>query len=168
MLKTIIVDKALAAAGNYDIEDVLSDSTTASNHQYWYFPKAVAKGGDWCQIVKAQIEWTTTALTPRLTLYIFKELPTMELRDNVANTSPGATDRYSFEGQIDFTALEDLGGMSAATINFNTYGNLPLLIETAPGNTGFYGILVTRDAVTGEAANAVMTIKLTVEDYPGS
>jgi hypothetical protein len=163
MLKTIKVDKLLVAAGDYAAEDVMSDSTTATNHQYWYFPNVVKKGGDFGKIVKCTIIWTTTALTPRITLYLFKEPPTMELRDNVANTSPGATDRYSFQGQIDQIALEDMGGMSASTIDYNTYGNLPLLFQTAPGNTGLYALAVTRDAIVDEAST-VMTIALTVSD----
>ena len=120
MLKTILVDKLLVAAGNYAAEDVMSDSTTAANHEYWYFPNVVKNGGDFGKVVKVQVMWTTTALTPRITLYLFKEPPTMELRDNVANTSPGATDRYSYQGRIDCTALEDMGGMSETVINSNT------------------------------------------------
>ncbi len=165
MLKTVSVTKSLAAAGDYAAEDIMSDSTTAANHQYWYFPNVIKKGGDFAQVVKAQAMWVTTALTPRLTLYLFKEPPTLELRDNVANTSPGATDLASYQGRIDFPALEDLGGMSESVANPNTYGNLSLLFQTAIGNTGLYGVLVTRDAIAGEAAGANMTIILTIEQF---
>ncbi len=163
MLKTILLTKALVAAGDYAAEDVMSGSTTASDHQYWYFPKVVTKGEDFAYIVKAQAIWITTALTPKLTLYLFKEPPTMELRDNVANTSPGTNDLSSYQGRIDFPAMQDLGGMSTALATFTTDGNLPLLFQTAPGNTGLYGILVTRDAITGEAAGATMTLSLSIE-----
>jgi hypothetical protein len=155
--------KPLAAAGDYAAEDVMCENATTG--QPWLFPNMALVNGGSGSIIKAQAFWETTALTPRLTVYLYNALPTCELRDNVANTGPLAADLPSYVGRIDFPALEDLGGMSTAIATPSTYGNLPLFYKCGNTLTSLWGIVVTRDAVTGEAANAKMTIKLDTERY---
>lgn len=158
-LTRVSVTKALVAAGNYDAEDVLSESASAGT--VWTFPAIAREDGGKGLIVKAQAIWETTALTPRLTLYLFKAAPTSNLNDNVANTALLHADLANYVGKIDFMALEDLGGDSEAEVTPSTVGNLPLAFECASGADDLLGILVTRDAITGEAAGEDMTIVLT-------
>lgn len=157
MIKEVSVTKALAAAGNYAAEDVLSESATAGTA--WIFRGTGGSG----YITKAQAICETTGLTPRLILYLFNVLPTSNLYDNVANTALLHADLAKYIGKIDFPALEDLGGDSEALASPSTYGNLPIAFCTKDVAQTLYGILVTRDAITGESAGDDMTVILTVE-----
>lgn len=158
-----IVIKSLAAAGNYAAEDVLCENATTG--QPWLFTNMALSPGGWGRIIQAQAFWETTALTPKLTIYLYNKLPTCELRDNVLNTGPLAVDLPFYRGRIDLTALEDLGGMSETIITPSTYGNAPLLYKCANDLTLLYGVVVLRDAVTDEAAGAKMHIRLVTERY---
>ena len=44
-----------------------------------------------------------------------------------------------------------------------TSGNLPLTFNCPTDDSALYGVVVTRDAITGEAAGEDLIIKLTVE-----
>ena len=114
-LKTVSVTKALAAAGNYDAEDVLSQSATVGT--VWTFSAIATSNGRGGYITRARVICETTALTPRLTLYLFNTTPTSAVNDNVANTAVLNADIAKYEGKIDFPAMEDLGGDSEATHN---------------------------------------------------
>ena len=157
----VSVTKALAAAGNYVAEDVLSESASAGT--VWTFSSMVSVNGGWGYIVRAQAILETTALTPRLTLYLFTATPTSAVNDNVANTALIHADLANYIGKIDFPAMADLGGDSESLASPSTSGNLPLAFICAEGDTALYGILVTRDAITGEVATDEMTIRLVVE-----
>ncbi len=163
-LKTISVTKAVAAAGNYGAEDVISES--ASSGTAWNFA-LIGKGlGFSGYITKAQVIVETTAQAHRLTLYLFNVTPTAEDNDNVANTAVVHADLASFVGKIDFPALESLGGGDSDTVSTpSTSGNLPLAFTCADGDSDLYGILVTRDAFTNETATDDYTITLTAEQY---
>jgi hypothetical protein len=160
-IKTVSVTKALAAAGNYDAEDVMCEHATTG--VAWTFAALARANGGTGRIIKAHALWETTALTPRLTLFLFNAAPTTELDDNKANAAPAFADLSQYVGKIDFPAMEDLGGMSEAIATPSTYGNLPLDFECAAAADDLIGILVTRDAITGEVAEASLTIRLTVE-----
>lgn len=153
---TVSVTKALAAAGDYTAEDVLSESATAGT--VWTF--LVGRGSGY--LTKAQAICETTALTPRLALFLFKATPTSNLNDNVANTALLHADLANYIGRIDFPALSDIGGDSEAVATPSTTGNLPLAY-VADKDGKIYGVLATRDAITGETAGDDMTIILTVE-----
>ncbi len=160
-LKTVSVTKALAAADDYGAEDVLSE--LASGGTAWKFPGMGRVNGGSGYITKAQVTWDTTALTPRIALFVFSEAPTSVLNDNVANTGVLRADVPFYQGPIDLMALSDLGGDSEATVTPSTVGNLPLAFKCADDANDLYILAVLRDAVTGEAAGAEMTITLTVE-----
>ena len=148
--------KRLAAAGDYTAEDVMSEVVTIGGTPFIF--ELASKSG---YIEKAVALCSTTALTPRLTLYLFNQYPTCEMDDNDPNTAPIVADRFSYQGKIDFPAMEDLGtGMSNTLAAPSTYGNLPLPYY-APKKK-LYGVLVTRDAITGQAAGMTMTIGLQV------
>lgn len=158
-LKTVSVTKALVAAGDYADEDVLSESITVGTA--WVFDAIVTSKGASAKIVKAQVIWETTALVPTLTLYLFKDIPTSNLNDNIANTALLHADLANYVGRIDFPAMEDKGGDSESIVVSS--GNLPLPFSVATGDDALYGVLVLGDAVTGEAAGEDMTVSLTVE-----
>lgn len=160
-VKTVSVTKALAAAENYAAEDVLSESASAGT--VWTFAGVVRGDGASGYVVKAQAICETTALTPRLTMYLFTVAPTSNLNDNAANTALLHADLANYVGKVDFPALEDLGGDSEAVATPSTYGNLPLSFSCPQGADDLYGILATRDAITAEVATMDMTIRLTVE-----
>jgi len=163
-LKTVGVTKALESAAAYAAEDVLSESDTPDDGTAWIFAAVAKVNGGTGYIVKAQAICETTAVTPRLTLYLFGATPTSELDDNAANTALLHADLANYVGKIDFPAMEDLGGDSETVASPSTYGNLPLAFECASDANDLYGILVTRDAFTNTATND-MTVRLTVEQY---
>jgi hypothetical protein len=160
---TVSVTKALAAAGNYGANDVLSES--ASSGTAWTFSAVVQGNGGSGTIVKAIALLETTALTPGLTLFLFNATPTSALNDNVANTAVLHADESQFIGRITFPAMADLGtGDSEAVVTPSlTTGNVPLAFNCAVGDSSLYGVVVTRDAITGESAGDDLIIKLTVE-----
>lgn len=158
----VSVTKALAAAGNYAAEDVLSESATDGAGTAWTFANAAPSGGSG-YIVGATALLETTALTPRITLYLFNATPTSELDDNAANTAVIHADASKYIGRIDFDALQDLGGDSEAVATPSTSGNLPMKFVLAAGATSLFGIAVTRDAITGENATDDLVITLFIE-----
>ena len=165
VVKTVRTPKAIAAAGDYAADDVVSESATAGTD--WDFAAIFRVNGVGGYLVKAQAIWQTTALAPRLTVYLFNVAPAnCVLNDNVANTAPHNTDKASYVGRIDFPALEDLGtGISVAVATPSTVGNLPLWVDAASDADDLFGVVVTRDAITGEAATNELSIELCVEQY---
>ena len=162
-LVTVSVTKALAAATAYHAEDVLSESATTGT--VWTFSTIAKVNGGTGYIVKAQAISEATAVTPRLSLYLFHTAPTSALNDHAANTALLHADLANYIGKIDFPAMEDLGtGDSESVATPSTYGNLPLAFNCATAADDLIGILVTRDVFTQVAGND-MTIKLTVEQY---
>ena len=150
--------KLLAAAGDYAAEDVMSESASAGT--VWEFPDLVSDKGGHGYITKAMAFLSTTALTPRIALYLFDEAPTSALNDNVANTAVLIADRLHYQGRILLPAMGDLGGESEAIATPSTSGNLPLEFKCGPDSRSLFGIAVTRDAITGEAAGMSMGISL--------
>jgi hypothetical protein len=161
-LKPVSVTKELAATAAYTAEDVLSESETAGSA--WVFTGIARADGGGGYITKAQAICERTAVTPRLSLYLFRSTPTSELKDNAANTALKHADLANYLGRIDFPAMEDLGGDSEATATPSTSGNLPLAFQCAEDADDLYGVLVTRDALTVTAEDE-MAIILTVEQY---
>ena len=162
VLKTVTVAKALAAAGDYAAEDVMSDGATTGSA--WQFANMGRVDGGSGYITKASVVWATTALAPRITLLVFNAAPTSVVNDNVASTAVLPADKPpKYQGPIDLMALSDLGGGSEATVSPSTVGNLPLAFQCAADSRDLFILAVTRDAVTGEVDEAVMTITLTVE-----
>ena len=155
--KTVSVTKAVAAAGNYSAEDVISESATVGTT--WIFRGLPGSG----YIVKAQVICETTGQVQRCTLYLFDALPTSQLSDNLGNTAPIHADMAHYLGRIDFPAMEDLGGDSEAVATPSTVGNLTLAYEVSGQDRALYGILVTRDAFTNETATDDYTVVLTAE-----
>ncbi|MAH48140.1 hypothetical protein CMI37_20115 [Candidatus Pacearchaeota archaeon] len=159
--KIISVTKALAAAGNYDANDVLSESASAGTA--WTFSGAALRKGGFGVITKVVALLETTALTHGITLYLFKATPTSALNDNVANTAVLHADAANYLGHIEIPDLTNTGaGDSEATVPSPTSGGFHFEYECAADDTAIYGIAVTRDAITGETATDDLIIKLFV------
>ncbi len=160
-LKTVCIDissqKVLAATTDYAAEDVLSNA--ASDGSYFTFEGMAKKANGSGTIEKAIAFISTTSLTPRVTLFLFRQPPTSNLNDNAANTAVSTNDYPVSAGWLDFLAMEDLGGMSQSIL-VPGYGNMPLKYKTM-NSTSLYGIAVVRDAVTGETAGMVLGFLLT-------
>ena len=163
-LVTVSVTQVIASASQpYHAEDVLCSS--AATGVAWTFSAIAKVNGGTGYIVKAHAINETTAVTPRLTLFLFNATPTSELRDHVANTALRHADLANYVGKIDFPATEDLGtGDSEAIATPSTTGNLPLAFQCATAADDLIGILVTRDAFTNVATNDIV-IRLTAEQF---
>jgi len=160
---TVTVERTLAAAGDYAAEDVLSDDADNGEGTAISFTGIGKNKGAGGYITKSSILCSATALTPKFTLYLFNQTPTSELDDNAVNTAVLTADRLNYVGKIDYPAMEDLGGNSETLCTPSTYGNLPLSFNCDESSDSLYGVLVTRDAITGEAAGMTIAISLTSE-----
>lgn len=164
-VKTVSVTKALEAAEAYTAGDVLCETDTNGEGTAWTF-SAIARGNK-CSgyITQAHVISETTAIVPRLTLFVFTATPTCELDDNAANTALLHADLANYVGKIDFPAMEDIGtGDSEAIATSSTVGNLPMAFTCAAAADDLIGVLVTRDAFT-QTATDDMVVRLTVEQY---
>ncbi len=159
-IKSVKVTKALGAATVYHAEDVISEHTTTGT-VYTFSAIGKVDGGSG-YIVGARVNSETTSVTPRLTWYLFNAAPSTNKNDHAANTAPTNADLGFYIGSIDFPALEDLGGTSAAFCTPSTVGGLPLPFTCATNADDLLGILVTKDAFT-QTAGDDMTVTLTVE-----
>ena len=156
----VTAEKALLAAADYAAEDVLD--ATATTGSPWRWNNVARKPDGFATITKAIALCSTTALTPGITVYLFNAPPTSAVLDNGANTAVITADRYKYVGQIAFPAMADLGGNSESIATPSTSGNLPLRVKTDPAG-GLWGIVVTRDAITGEAAGMGLMISFLAE-----
>ena len=159
---SVSVTKALAAAENYAANDVLSESVSAGT--VWNFANVAGKAGASGKITRAVLTLETDGLTPAITLYLFHTAPTSELDDNEANTAILHADVANYIGRIDFPALESLGGGDSQAIATRADGtNIDLPFKCASADTDLYGIMLTRDAITGETATDDLICDLLVE-----
>ena len=159
-----------ASGGDYTAADVMSDDDTTSGGTAMSFTGIGESEGAAGYITKASILCSTTALTAKLTLFLFSATPTCELDDNAANTAVLAADQANYIGHINFPAMEDLGtGMSHTlampnqVVNTLITSNLPLAFNCASDSNTLYGVLVTRDGITGEDASMTVRINLASE-----
>ncbi len=161
--KTVISTQDVAAAENYDVNDVLCNNVSTGIP--WNFADVVNGPGRSGKIVKAQITVETTAQAHRLTLHLFSQTPTSELDDNKVNTGPADADRGFYLGKIDFPALESLGAGNSDTlaVESSPTSGVPFEFKCAVGDTDLYGILVTRDAFTNETVDDEYKITLSIE-----
>lgn len=159
--------KTLAAAGDYAVEDVFSESATDGLGTAWRFDNVARTPGGIFSVTQAGVLCSTTGLTPIIVLYLFTRTPTSELDDNAANTAVVAADVPFYVGHIEFPAMSDLGGHSEALAMLDTGSNLPLEGKCASKSTSLYGIAVTKDAIAGEAAGMTLSFALFVHQGLG-
>ena len=157
------VTRVMSATTDYAAEDVMADAATAGTALTFDIGKNKGAGG---YITNASMQCSTTGLTPRMTLFLFRKTPTAgNLNDNAVNTSVHTTDRPNYVGKIDFPAWEDIGGNSESEATPSTVGKLPRAFNCDGADRNLYGILATRDAITGEAAGMTVVTTLTSEWY---
>ncbi len=162
-LKTVSVTKALASATAYTAEDVLSESASAGT--VWTFTDIARQAGAGGYISKVHAICETTAVTPRLVLFLFTAAPTCAVNDHAANTALLHADLANYVGKVDLPAMEDIGtGDSEAVATPSTTGSLPLSFTCASTSRNLIGVLATRDAFTNTATND-MVIRVSVEQY---
>lgn len=161
---TVSVTKALSAATAYDANDVVSETATNGVGTAWTFAGCARTNGGSGYITKAHVISETSAITPRLSLFLFTALPTSELDDHAGNTALLHADLANYVGKIDFPAMEKIASTadSEAMSVPSTTGNLPMAFTCASTTTSLFGILVTRDAFT-QVAGDDMVVRLTVE-----
>jgi len=165
VLKQVSVTKILEAAAAYHAADVLSESSTNAAGTSWLFAAVARANAAYGYITKAHVISETTAITPRLVLYLFSSTPTCELDDHAANTALLHADLAKYVGRIDFPAMSEHGtGCAEAIATPSTYGNLPLAFKCDAAADDLIGVLVTLDAFT-QGVGDDMSISLTVEQY---
>ncbi len=163
--KTISVTKVIEAKGDYAAEDVLSSDTDTGDALTWDFAAIFRANNTGGYITKAVVSSETTALTMRLSLYLYNAAPTCKMADNEAHNGVVYADIAKSVGRIDFPAMGDLGGTSEAIATPNTASNLPMWVDAATAADDLHGVLVTRDIEASENAGDDFVISLTVEQY---
>lgn len=157
--REVVSTKSLAAAEDYTAADVLSNSVTAALAEPFKFN--VGESG---VIEKAIALTSETAETFRITLFLYNREPHCILTDNVTNTGVLKDDVASYQGKIDFPALEELGttAYSEITVTPSTVGGLPLPYIAPDGI--LYGVAVTRDGTSTETATMSLIFKLQIRE----
>ena len=165
VLEMVSVTKICEAEGAYSAADVISETDTASSGTPWTFASIARTDGASGYITGARVISETTALTPRLVLYLYIATPTCELDDNASNTANVWADRANVVGQIDFPAMSENGtGASATQASPSTVGGLPIPFTCASDADDLIGVLVTLDAFD-QVDDKSIRIDLTVEQY---
>ena len=165
-LVEVSVTKALAAAGDYGADDLMSESASAGT--VWTFSNVVPVNGGSGKITQVLAILETANLANALTLLLFNTAPTVELNDNVLNVEPTHATISEFLGFLELPAMVDLGaGDSVALATSNHQGDtlsgqLPFEFVCAAGSRNLYGLVITRAAITGETATDDLTVRLTV------
>ncbi len=160
-LKTVAVEKVLAAAAIYHANDVISESASAGT--VWTFAAIARTDGGKRYITKVVVESETTGLTPRLVVFLYKAAPTCALNDHAANTAPVYANVANLVGIVPLSAMTSIAtGGSYAVASPSTYGNLPLEFECAAAADDLIAVVVTLDAFT-QGAGKKLTIALSVE-----
>ena len=165
-IKVITGSSSGAGLAAYGANDVIGASTAASGTTTAFAAVARENGGSG-YITEARISVGTSILTPRLTMLLFNATPVGGTTgDNTPNTMVAGTDLGSYQGQIDWPALDNIGtgGESMAIATPSTIGNLPLGFVCASGADDLYGVIVTRDGVTA-GTNVTTRVDLTIEQY---
>ena len=153
-LITSVVSRAVAAAGNYDANDVVSNSATEASATPWVFDgmsPGVGKAG--CIFAASIVCSEDDVSGSRFRLFLLNEQPAADtvLADNAA-LSFGAADLDKVVCYIDFPAMIDIGAFSMAQavgVNYGYYTTDKL-----------YGVLQILDAETSETAGMTVAIKL--------
>jgi len=147
----------LAAAGNYDANDIWSNSATNGAGVAWLFSDAAKDIGGTGVIVGVTATLSVDNITPRLRLWVFNANPSASELDDNAALSIAAADRTKLMGYVDLPGLADAGAIS-----YSQVFNLVQPFKCASTSRDLYGIVQTLDAVTGEAADMTLTVALHV------
>ncbi len=159
--KIVSVSKTIAAGGNYDANDVLSNSASNGAGTDWDFEDCARGNGGSFEIrgVRFYCSAGGVALTPRL--HLFTTAPTTSEMDDAATFNLTTADRTKYKGYIEpSAAFADMGDFA-----FAQNDDLAKQITCASGSRDLYGILETRTAETGESANMTITVELEIIQF---
>lgn len=153
--------KAIAAAGNYTANDVLSESASAGIGTAWYVGGLARAPGRSFWLTRVQGRCSEDSVVFRLRLHGFRRPPnaSTEMDDNAAFTVNDA-DRGNgnYLGVIcDLPAMSDRGDFSEAK-----NPDVRELITPGPNADGIYFLVQTLDDETNEAANMHLAFEFTV------
>ncbi len=164
-LVKVTAQLTLAAAGNYEANDVLSNSTSVGVPFVFKDVAKVAGGGGY--IVRAKLTLSKaggiTAITPQCTLQLYTKTPTCNLNDAAINTGVLAADVPFHIGDIEFPALANIGGSPSSERVPSTWGKLPKAFVCNAKLKSIYGVLVILAAETSETSATIATIDLYIE-----
>lgn len=146
---------AIAAAGDYGDNDVLSNSASNGAGVAWVFPDMATEAGGAGEIVGAILTTTATSIVATFRLWLFDANPAASELDDNAAFSLHADDQAKLIGVIDFAACAPFGGVAGSFTS-----TLAKPYRCADGDTDLYGILQITDATTAEAAGMVVIVKL--------
>ena len=146
---------AIAAAGDYGDNDVLSNSASNGEGVAWVFPDMALVAGGSGEIVGAILTLTATSITATFRLWLFDAIPSASELDDNAAFSLHANDQAKLVGVVDFAACAPFGGVAGS---FTSELSKPY--ACAADDTNLYGILQITDATTSEAAGMVVVLKL--------
>ena len=162
-LVEVFAEKTIISSGAYDINDVVSESTTVATPFIFKNAARVAGGGG--RIIDALILAETTAIASQFALFVHTSQPHCALNDDVANTAFLLRDRSIAVVRIEFPACDDIGtGMSETVATPSTVGNLPKSFVCSKGSRDLYGVLAIKNAVD-LADTTILRIILMIEQF---
>ncbi len=154
-------EKALAAAGDYAANDVLSESATSGVGRSWYFPNCALEPGRSFLIMGIRARITEDSVTFRPQVNFFRQNPTAsELDDNAAYNMVAADNRGKSLGPYTLPAFSDIGAETLSVDN-----DIRMMITPAGNEMGVYAIVKTLDAEANETAGMVLEIELEVIQF---
>ena len=150
------VTPAIAAAGDYADNDILSNSASAG--VAWVFADMAAADGGSGEILGAMLTCSVAALASTFRLWLFDANPSASSLNDNAAFSLHASDQDKLVGVIDFAATASLGGVAGSIT-----AALSKPYTCAAGDTDLYGILQATDAISNESASMIVVVKLMVK-----
>ena len=147
---------AIAAAGDYADNDILSNSASAGGA--WLFPDMAGVDGGAGEIVGAILTCSVAALASTFRLWLFDANPSASSLNDNAAFSLHASDQDKLIQTIDFVTTASLGGVGGSIT-----ATLSKPYTCAAADTDLYGILQATDAITNESAGMIVIVKLLVK-----
>lgn len=149
---------AVAAAGDYADNDVVSNSASNGAGVAWVFPDMALVDGGVGEIVGAILTVSAAAVAASFRLWLFDAIPSASELDDNAAFSLHANDQAKLVQVVDFPACSSLGGVAGSIT-----AALSKPYRCAAADTDLYGILQITDAETGESASMIVIVKLLVK-----
>lgn len=146
---------AIAAAGDYADNDILSNSASAG--VAWVFADMAASDGGAGEIVGAILTCSVAAVAATFRLWLFNANPAASSLNDNAAFSIHADDQSKLIQTVDFATTASLGGVGGS---ITAALSKPYRCDAA--DTDLYGILQATDAITNETAAMIVTVALQV------
>lgn len=148
---------AIAAAGDYADNDVVSNSASNGTGAAWVFADMATEAGGSGEIVGAVLTLTAASVVATFRLWLFDAIPSASELDDNAAFSLHANDQAKLVCVVDFSACAPFGGVAGSFTS-----TLAKPYQCAAADTSLYGILQITDAEANEAAGMIVVVKLLV------